>query len=429
MRQTIFSKLTGFIVLVSSILICACGDDNKNSKSGNNDVSTDLQVCNCELNDNSCINNCIRTVCSCNSSDSIENCAQNCDVANECGIVSVDMNPEMDPFDPSSWEMQVKVEVTNNTQITCLQSSVKECDDDSFEKTCDNDKVKSCVDGHFYYKDCPNGCTSGSCNADTHDEEETCDSTFKRVCDGDRVKSCDRNEITYQDCPYGCNESEGECIQANFTCQDGHCDYDESNLPVKYTKCDINNSENKCLGNGKIAAVCMNVSGEFRWVVVKDCETACITPSTSGAALSGHSKDTMLGGCGWDPDINEALKGSVFNINDFNLNPEEIPDGTYGYAYAVIDELVANVPVTILTGTNETRYAIFESNDHILCDTLPKDNFSLTPCTSGAACMAGDNCLKTHYMSTCYNDKMVIAYCSNCFNNAHNEAQCMVLSY
>lgn len=221
MHQTKLFKHSWFIILASAIFMSACGEDSKdNNKTSDNPAgdSTVKQTCDCELSDNSCIDKCIRTACSCNQSITIEECAGKCETAGSCGIVSADMG-EFDPMDPSSWSnMTVEVKVTSKDQLTCMQNSVKECDD-SFKKTCENGKVKSCKSGHFDYEDCPNGCEDSACKqastqdppafekldyVDVQDGDEKDCSTWKNHCVNENEYTfCWENKIEIDQCDEG----------------------------------------------------------------------------------------------------------------------------------------------------------------------------------------------------------------------------------
>ena len=147
MRLTKIRKYSWLFILASSLIITSCGEDNDNggnngnnngdnnngnNNGNNNNPSGKTQtktVCSCELDDNDCINKCIRTVCSCKESDSIENCAGQCQTAGSCNIVSTDMGGGgFNPMDPSSWgNMQIKVSVTIKDQLACMEKALKEC--------------------------------------------------------------------------------------------------------------------------------------------------------------------------------------------------------------------------------------------------------------------------------------------------------------
>ena len=149
------TKISWFSIIISSLAFCGCDDSNGSSDKAETEDTT---VCSCNLSDKSCVDDCIYAACDCEKSVKIEECADGCMAASSCNIINRD-------FDPGEFEMSIEVKVTAKSQLTCMQQFINECDD-SFETTCDGNRVKSCKSGLFSYHNCEHGCEKGACKTE-----------------------------------------------------------------------------------------------------------------------------------------------------------------------------------------------------------------------------------------------------------------------
>lgn len=410
-------KTSWLLILASSFIMVSCGDsDNGDNGSDNDNGKTEENlVCDCELNDNNCINTCIRTVCSCEQSTEIDACAGNCQTAGSCGIVK--MNGDFNPMDPSSWNnISVEVKVTSKDQLACMKTALPECND-SFQKTCDGDRVKSCVSGKFSYQECDGkGCNAqtASCNTNSTDDDE-CNSSFQKTCDGDRVKSCVDGHFSYESCNgKGCEEAKCKtssgttCDPAtcngDYKCNDSNeCVFDTTKLPTVNSPC---NSEDidKCLDNGKLALVCYTDG----WGIEECNEDPCV-------AQKDDPNHMLLYGCGFNrynylySQLDDEDKDQITFRGDGYYNTIKTLDNN--------NEYYMDCPAKIYEGDDNKLYGWFKNSMKlkntegcVLCDAKPELYIRQTACHTGNSCNI-DTCINNKDIATCYNNQAAVRKC------------------